>query len=47
MTNRKEKIDMYANKLKSWDEKVQKIEARIKDQKAELEADLKNKAEEK
>jgi len=47
MTNRKEKIDMYANKLKDWDDKVQDIEARIKDRKNEMEGELKSKAEEK
>ena len=45
MTNRKEKIDMYANKLKDWDDKVQDIEARLKDRKNEMEGELKSKAE--
>jgi len=47
MTNRKEKIDIYANKLKDWDDKVQNIEAKIKDQKSEMKGELKSKAEEK
>ena len=47
MTNRKEKIDMYANKLKDWNDKIQNFEANLKEQKDELEENLKKQAEEK
>jgi DNA repair exonuclease SbcCD ATPase subunit len=47
MTNRKEKIDMYAKKLKNWDDKVQNIETKITEQRNEMKDELKSKAEEK
>ena len=41
MTNRKEKIDEYANKLKEWDERIIDAEKNL----AELAGDMKESAE--
>lgn len=36
MTDRKEKIDMYGNKLKEWDEKIIEAQKHVSDLKGDL-----------